>query len=516
VRSCSLKMASRALPRLQAFRGKSRPRQEDYSAAVAALNSLQTNSAILEELRNKGLTNLPSLPEFRGWMLKAGLVSSDLDKLNLIHVAGTKGKGSTSAFVSSILGSYIKHRKPTKPTKIGLFTSPHLRFVRERIQVDNKPISEDLFARYFFAVWDKLSNVGKGEKPIYFRYLTIMAFHVFLRESVDTAIIECGIGGEYDGTNIIQAPTVTGITALGIDHVKLLGQNLHEIAWHKAGIFKKGAIALTVPQPRDAMNVLTERADEKGVQLTVVETHPDILNGKVGIGLAGDYQKSNASLALVMASQHLRTLGHLDVPDLIKEPSATILPEFQEGLKNISWPGRSDIRKDGRSNTTWFIDGAHTVESIQLSVNWFADEVERRKSRCCTLIFNQQKRDAIHLLQVLHKTLAARTLHPKFHHAIFTTNVTYRESGYKPDLISINTDAAKVQIMDVQNNLAKAWRDLDPVTEVIICRTIEDSIQSARELGLSSDEKDENLVLVIGSLHLVGGVLDVIETTNAQ
>jgi folylpolyglutamate synthase len=510
-------MASRVLLRQQAFRRSYHaPRQEDYSAAVAALNSLQTNAAILEQLRNKGLTNLPSLPEFREWMLKSDVRPSELDTLNLIHVAGTKGKGSTSAFVSSILGSYIKHRKPTKPTKIGLFTSPHIRFVRERIQVDNKPLSEDLFAQYFFQVWDRLSVAGDGEKPMYFRYLTIMAFYAFLREAVDTAVIECGIGGEYDGTNIIQAPTVTAVTALGIDHVKLLGDTLPEIAWHKAGIFKKGAIALTVAQPQAAMDVLAKRAEEKGVELTVVESHPDILNGTVEIGLAGDYQKSNASLALVMASQHLRKLGCLDVPDLIKVPNATIPLEFRDGLKNISWAGRSDIRRDGRSNTTWFIDGAHTVESMQLSVNWFADEVQRRRSRRCTLIFNQQKRDAVHLLQVLHGILAARVRHPNFQRVIFTTNVTYSGSGYRPDLLSINTDAAKVHMLDVQNGLAKAWRDLDAAAEVVVCRTIEDAVRSARELGATSGEEDENLALVVGSLHLVGGVLDVVETTNAQ
>jgi folylpolyglutamate synthase len=483
---------------------------------VAALNSLQTNAAILEQLRNRGVTNLPSLPEFREWMAKSDIRPSELDKLNLIHVAGTKGKGSTSAFVSSILGSYIRHRNPVRPTKIGLFTSPHLRFVRERIQIDNKPLSEDLFARYFFQVWDKLSAAGDGEKPIYFRYLTIMAFHAFLQETADTAVIECGIGGEYDGTNIIEAPIVTAITALGIDHVKLLGETLPEIAWHKAGIFKMGAVALTVPQPPAAMDVLKKRAEEKGVQLTVVDTHPDISNGTVEIGLAGDYQKSNASLALAMASQHLRKLGCLDVPDLIKDPGSAVLPEFRDGLKNISWPGRSDIRKDGRSNTTWFIDGAHTVESIRLAANWFADEAQRRRSRRRTLVFNQQKRDAAHLLRVLHGALAARLPGAPFARVVFTTNVTYAASGYKPDLVSINTDAARVRVLDVQNGLARAWRGLDAAAEVVVCRTIEDAVRSARELGADGGEGDENLALVIGSLHLVGGVLDVIETTNAR
>ena len=173
-----------------------------------------------------------------------------------IHVAGTKGKGSTSAFIASILAQYTSSEPHSKPSKIGLYTSPHLRFVRERIQINNEPISEELFAKYFFEVWDRLEAAAKSDdtpqdeptKPVYFRYLTLMALHAYLKEGVDTAVIECGIGGEFDSTNILVKPTVTAVTSLGIDHTAVLGSTLPEIAWHKAGIFKHDSIAFTAPQ----------------------------------------------------------------------------------------------------------------------------------------------------------------------------------------------------------------------------------------------------------------------------
>ena len=124
--------------------------------------------------------NQTSLPEMREWLARINYSPADLNQLNMIHVTGTKGKGSTCAFVSSIL----QHLFPKK--KIGLFTSPHLKAVNERIQVNSVPISEDLFAQYFWQVWDRLESsaekegLDKVKKPVYFRFLTLMAWHVFL------------------------------------------------------------------------------------------------------------------------------------------------------------------------------------------------------------------------------------------------------------------------------------------------------------------------------------------------
>ena len=142
------------------------------------------------------------------------------------------------------------------PTKVGLYTSPHLLSVRERIRINSKPISEELFTRYFFEVWDKLETAAQAReadkriKPVYFRFMTLLAFHTFVREQVDVAVLEVGVGGEFDSTNIVTTPAVTGITSLGIDHVGVLGGTIEEIAWHKGGIPKDGSPAYTVFSPK--------------------------------------------------------------------------------------------------------------------------------------------------------------------------------------------------------------------------------------------------------------------------
>jgi len=223
--------------------------------------------------------NANSIPEMIHWLKRINYTPNDLNRLNMIHITGTNGKGSTCAFVQSILRHLLPNRR------IGLFTSPHLKTVNERIQVDARPLDEDLFAKYFWQVWDRLDRSvdAIGLLPAtntvsYFRFLTLMAWHVFLdmkvllpsgfavkRNQVETAIMEVGIGGEYDCTNVIPRPSCTGVTSLAIEHTMFLGNTLESIAWHKGGIFKPGAPALTVEQSSSALAVLRQRAQERHV-----------------------------------------------------------------------------------------------------------------------------------------------------------------------------------------------------------------------------------------------------------
>ncbi|KAI5284162.1 Folylpolyglutamate synthetase [Ascosphaera aggregata] len=510
-----------------------------YADAVTALNTLQSNYATIEAIRKSGKTNDDvAFTQMIDWAAKIGYTPSDLNKLNIIHIAGTKGKGSTCAFISSILQQYINPRDEDKKkiTKVGLFTSPHLRFVRERIKINDEPISESMFARYFFEVWDLLESSAisagldpkaPGSKPVYFRYLTLVAFHTYMSEGVDATILECGIGGQYDSTNIIEKPRVTGITRLGIDHVGLLGSTIDKIAWQKAGIMKSGAEAYTVPQSDDAMPVLRSRAAERGVTLRIADSNPDLIPEAVGcvkLGLAGSFQYSNANLAVAVSASFLRSM-EIDNHNVPLDTNAEHLPpKFRKGLEDVKLSGRCETRIEGR--IAWHVDGGHTLDSIEASAHWFASHPHCKSQRQSrkqprVLIFNQQTRDAVSLANALYKTL--RKFNPDLHftHAIFCTNVTFKEAGYRPDLVNINTNKNDIDHLSVQRNLAAAWKELDEGSEVHGMGTIEEAVDFVRDLKVRSNEEkaDDAIdvsVLVTGSLHLVGGLLEVLESKKNE
>lgn len=381
--------------------------------AVRALNSLQTNFSVLAAIRTAGASmNALAIPEMLEYTRRAGYSPADFDRLRIIHVAGTKGKGSTCAFAASILSQYRRSGGAAGSgagsgdgsgdgntgsgtgrgregesgggdgvgegpvTKVGLYTSPHLRAVRERIQIDGAPLSETAFARYFWEVWDALEATAAREgsdphdKPSYFRFLTLLAFHACLREAVDSAVFEVGVGGEFDSTNILRRPTATGVSALGVDHVGVLGPTVDAIAWHKAGIFKPGAPAFTVAQqPPEAMAVLRDRARQKAVHLYEVSpesVHPDLASGKLRLGLAADFQRHNAALAVRLVAAHLAAIGcPVDVA-----PDRPLPPEFVSGLEDVQLPGRCQLLR--RGHVAWHIDGAHTAESLEAAGRWFA------------------------------------------------------------------------------------------------------------------------------------------------
>lgn len=393
--------------------------------------------------------------------------------------------------------------------------------MRERIQINNKPLPEETFAKYFFEVWDRLEDAARGKslltdtttKPMYFRFLTLMAYHTYLSEGVDTAIIECGIGGEYDCTNVLVTPSVTGITSLGIDHVGMLGNTIEEIAWHKAGIMKPRVPAFTAPQPAAAREVLEQRAASRSTTVQTVPTDPSLKT--IPLGLAADFQLSNASLAVQIASTHLLALGH--PPPL---PTSPLPAEFIRGLKEVRWPGRCEIRRE--RNLNWHIDSAHTVESIQAASTWFASQLPgstsattKRSTR--VLLFNQQTRDADALARALHRTLADALQDDRpFSHAVFCSNVTFHETGFGPDLVSLNTDLQAVSELAVQKRLAETWRGIDATTEVKVVRSIEEAVGWVRAVtgGVDGELNGSEAVqvLVTGSVHLVGGFLEVLET----
>ena len=234
--------------------------------------------------------------------------------LSVIHVAGTKGKGSTCAFV--------EHIARECGVRTGLYTSPHLVDVRERFRIDGVPVSKTVFVKNFW--WLKRNIDAKcrdlGGVPAYFRFLTLLGFRIFAEEKVECCILEVGLGGRLDATNLVRAPVVCGITSLGMDHVEVLGDTLAKIAREKAGIFKPRVPAITSPQPEEAMAALKARAAEiEASALTIApplrayegDAPPDDggggggetsekrrLSKNIRLGLAGAHQELNAALAV--------------------------------------------------------------------------------------------------------------------------------------------------------------------------------------------------------------------------
>ncbi|KAI2628043.1 FolC bifunctional protein [Hypomontagnella submonticulosa] len=499
-----------------------------YESALAHLDSIQSNRAITS-LFAPPVSSSPApsakdlnalaIPEMLLWLERAGLTQHDLERLNCIHVAGTKGKGSVCAFLTSML---TQHGMAPVAGRVGTYTSPHLVSVRERIQLDGRPISRALFARYFFEVWDALTDAARAEaartgaevsaaelegpatKPFYFRFLTIMAFHTFLKEGVRSVVVECGIGGEYDSTNVLPAEAVTAsvISQLGIDHVGMLGSTRPEIAWMKAGVCKPGRKCFTRRlvggDGEETMQVLRQRAAEKQAILVEVEDQEveqwGGMQGTETDSLEGEFQKYNQALALKAVNEHLRMLD--GGPDREEEQLPVLAKRFSNGLRWARLKGRCETKRDG--DVTWFIDGAHTAESLEETAKWFAEKRKTIASKArVVLLFNQQERDVAKLLRALHEGIqreSGTTADMIFNCAIFTRNEPHRRTVDEPE-----------RDLNVQQAAAAAMQELCPKTKTTIVDNVSEAVEIIK--AMTHDEDIKVAVLTTGSLHLVGALL---------
>jgi dihydrofolate synthase/folylpolyglutamate synthase len=285
-----------------------------------------------------------------------GLLGSPQDDFPTIHIAGSKGKGSVSAFCASILqtGGY----------KVGLYTSPHLKDFEERMQINFLPIPREELVDY---VTEIKKPVSKIPGLTTFEIMTGLAFLYFSRENVDLGVIEVGLGGRLDATNIIT-PLVSVITSLYLDHVSILGDSLDQIAFEKGGIIKSGVPIVCAPQDPKALNVIQSIASDNGSNLILVdEQYPysilektlsgqefqvsGVHNDEVQfrIPLIGDYQVTNAVVAIA-------AILELDANHFPLE-----LSSIKVGLENTIWPGRFEVLRD---SPPVIVDSAHNPASI--------------------------------------------------------------------------------------------------------------------------------------------------------
>ncbi|KYM99457.1 Folylpolyglutamate synthase, mitochondrial, partial [Cyphomyrmex costatus] len=458
--------------------------------------TLQSNTAYLQSVKNAN--NSTKLKEVEKYLLRSGITLEQLDSLSVIHVAGTKGKGSTCAFTEAILR---QHGFST-----GFFSSPHLVSVRERIRLNGEPISQTHFTHFFWNVYRRLEQQREHESdmPTYFKFLTILMFHVFLEASVDVAIIEVGIGGELDCTNILRNPVCVGITSLALEHTSLLGNTLEEIAYQKSGIFKPHTRVFTVPQPESVMHVLRKRAVERRCHdLRIASTTKDCKWNDI-FSLSGidiySVQQQNALLSISIAHEWMKShydqsiIYINDFHDLQSEKndsSQIISPnKVATALVNCKWPARMQILRTSVAN--FFLDGAHTIESIVNCVSWFKRVSREASSKF--LIFNiSGDRNSLELLKLL-KPL-------NFDRVYFAPNYA--------GVISVE-DLSNHMLLDEQRKKCKKHCELWG-NNSMSKNTVAEVLYDIKDYVLSQDNHDKIEVLVTGSLHLNGAVLAILD-----
>ena len=267
--------------------------------------------------------------------------------MHFIHIAGTNGKGSVAAFVSSILqaASFASE----KSFKVGLFTSPHLIDYTERIQIDGVQIPREEVTR----IGESLLGMELKLEPTMFDYWLAMAIIYFKEQQVDYVVLETGLGGTKDSTNgLSQLPDVSVITSIGLEHTQYLGNTLAEIAGEKAGIIKPGVPVVIGQMDDEAAAVIEARAQELGCILHRAGT----VDKDVKLGLFGGYQRKNAAVAI-------ETIRCLSLP-VDNQTIAT-------GLANARWPGRMDIISE---DPFILIDGAHNPSGVRALVDSLVGE----------------------------------------------------------------------------------------------------------------------------------------------
>lgn len=283
------------------------------------------------------------------------------EHVKMVHVAGTVGKGSTVAMIASILQGC--------GYAVGMYTSPHVTDIRERIAINSQWIGKTEFTELSKQV--SLAAEKMDFEPTFFELVTAMAFKYFAEQAVDIAVVEVGLGGRLDSTNVIK-PEVSVITQIDYDHTHLLGRTLDKIAREKAGIFKPGVPAFTIEQPRDAEVVLKTVADEVGAPLKVINKDIEF---SFRFGASDDLGPHSRVCLITQTSQFM----HLPVPlpgehqalncalalaavDALKGSGFNI-PEAQmhAGLSKTALPGRMELVWD---QPRILVDGAHNAASV--------------------------------------------------------------------------------------------------------------------------------------------------------
>jgi dihydrofolate synthase/folylpolyglutamate synthase len=397
------------------------------------------------------------------------LLGNPQKNLKYIHVAGTNGKGSTS--------SYLAHCLKSAGYKVGIYTSPYLERFNERIQINGENIPDDTLAEITTIVKEKADiMVSEGMlHPTTFELITAVAFVYYNLEKVDYVVLEVGLGGRLDATNIIDTSLASVITTLDYDHIDILGKTLGEIAYQKAGIIKENGIVVSYPQEEEALNVLIDVANELNAEFYQAPTDniiikeesefgstfdfrfKDELFENLKISLLGRYQIYNASVAIT-------TLLVLREKNLISISNEAIY----EGIAATKWKGRLEVL---RRNPTFLIDGAHNIQGIANLANALKLFNYRKLILGVAILKDKDHKNMIELLAPLADKVVATEV--KIPRKLDAEILAEEIKGY--------------------------------ISEVYVEKEIEAAVSKALELA----DKDD-LIVFGGSLYLIGKVRTIV------
>jgi len=303
------------------------------------------------------------------------LLGNPQDRLKCIHIAGTNGKGSTSVFIHNILvdAGY----------NTGLYTSPFIYDFNERIQINNTPISDGELTEIMTEVSEKVKiMLSEGyEHPTEFELITATAFLYFERKKCDYVVLEVGLGGLFDATNIIKNPLLSVIVSISLDHTDYLGNTVAEVARNKCGIIKKGCSALSyMKQPDEALLVIKETAKKMSAPLTVADgSGLEILK----CDLSGNrflYKGEEYETSLIGKYQTYNSITAISAAEILCDLGVAVSQEnIKNGLKAAKWPARFEILQH---NPTVIADGSHNADGMNAFVETAKEILDNKKIIC--------------------------------------------------------------------------------------------------------------------------------------
>lgn len=400
------------------------------------------------------------------------LGSPEKDK-KIIHVAGTNGKGSVCAFLSTMLeeGGFT----------CGLFTSPHLVKINERFQINEVMVSDEEFLDAFCKVKelaDRLTEEGDYH-PTYFEFLFLMGMLVFQKAEVDYIILETGLGGRLDATNSVLNPIACVITSISLDHVEYLGDTIEKIAGEKAGIIKKGVPVIFDGNQEKAARVIKERAEELGCPwYQVMDTQQSMLAyTPEGISFASDsrvYGRTELFIPFIARYQMMNAALALETMGALKAHHGLEKETLVQGMRNTRWQGRMETILPGV-----IVDGAHNEDGIARfveTVRYF------QKDYSITLLFTTvSDKDFTDMISEICRGLA-------FDHVVTT---------------------------EIQGSRKQSAKELAELFRQNGCKEVQAEAEVEKAFDIAYGQKGEGLLFAAGSLYLVGEIKDYVRRKYA-